>query len=149
MTQGTIRYFHSDMAAFFMRQRSLMLRVQLLLSVFSVLLLLTSPMAYLCHLQSEYADPDTNSDMAWQTPGLHVDTHVLMGASAKTPKNQHDLMSCWVCQLFSYTRHALCVQPLVLMAVTITFGCIFCPSSTFHVLSHPCSDSRAPPTFVS
>jgi len=149
MTHGTMRYFHSDMAAFFMRQGSLILRVQLLLSVFSVLFLLTSPMAHLWHLQSEYADPDTKSDMAWQTPGLHADTHVLMGASAKTPKNQHDLMSCWVCQLFSYTQHALYVQPLVLMAVAITFGCIFCPTSTFYVLSHPCSDSRAPPTCVS
>jgi hypothetical protein len=57
MTHGIIRYFLSDMAAFVMRQRLLFLRVQLLLSVFSVLLLLTSPMAHLWHIQSEYTDP--------------------------------------------------------------------------------------------
>jgi hypothetical protein len=149
MTREIMRYFHSDMAAFFMRQRLLMLRVQLLLSVCSVLFLLTSPMAYLWHIQSGHADPDTHSDMAWQAPGFHADTHVLLGVSAKTPKNQHHLMTCWVCQLFSYTQHALYVQPLVLMAVAITFGCIFCPTSTFCILSYSCPDSRAPPTFVS
>jgi hypothetical protein len=149
MTHGIIRYFLSDMAAFVMRQRLLFLRVQLLLSVFSVLLLLTSPMAHLWHIQSEYADPDTNSRMTWQTLGFHVDTHVFMGASAKTQKNQHDLVTCWVCQLFSYIQHVLYVQPLVLMATAIILGCIFCTTSTFYLLSHPCSDSRAPPTFVS
>lgn len=144
MTRGIARYLWSH-AATHKSRPSWVLHLPLLLAIFGTLLQLMVPVVYFWHLQTAHV----GREVSRETAGFHVDTHAEVVAAAHERETQHDPLICGVCQSFSYTQSALHPQSLMIAAVTPLLGFAECVAFAPYLLSHACSDSRAPPPFVS